>query len=189
MNLKILLALALALFALTSPAIADTVTTVFGLPLGGKFAAPKHVCSAGDDAGATPPRKYCWTERTSYKGYYSGGIHLPNDKHIPQWALYATLSVVVGNDGMLNSISVRTYDESAADTIAKSISSRFGPPTTSDTFRGGRVIEWREQEIDITIRCYSSGCKIDFISANERSRSVIERAKRKAIDAARPASP
>lgn len=178
-----------ALFALASPAIAENVTTVFGLPLGGKFDAPKQTCSANDDAGTPFPRKFCWVERKNYKGSQSGDIRLPSDKNLPIWALYARLNVSVGKDGVLNRLTVHTVDETDADTIIKSISSRFGPPTASNTFRDGSVIEWRDREIDMTIYCYSSGCRIDFISAGERARNVIERAKRKAIDAARPASP
>lgn len=187
MNLKFLLAAALV--ASTSPTIAENATTVFGLPLGGKFEAPKQICSASDDASTPAPRKFCWVERNNYNGSYSGGIHLPNDKNLPLWALYSRLSVSVGKDGVLNSIGVRTTDEAAADEIVKSISSRFGPATSSHTLSNGRVIEWRGQGIDITIQCHRNGCTTNFLSAAERSRRAIDSASRKVIDAARPASP
>ena len=179
------------LAALLAPILlvtAEDFLTVFGLPLGGKFEAPKSKCSMSE-IGADAPRRYCWIERFEYKGSRSGGIQLPDNKNFPIWAQHSTLAVSMGKDGVLNSLTVKVFDEKASVDIVKSISSRFGVPAGQTTTSTGQVVDWNDQDVGIRMICIRSGCSVKFSSARERSALAKEIAARKAVDAARPTSP
>ena len=186
MILKFLLITSLVLS--TMPAIAESSVTVLGLPLGGKFEAPKKNCTM-DEIGTAIPRKFCWIQRFDFKGSRSGEIQLRDDKNLPLWALYSALRVSVGRDGILDSLTVNTPDKKDADDIVKSISSRFGPPITRSKLGTGQVVEWLGNSVGIQMTCHSHGCTVDFASDRERAKRVAESAARKAADAARPISP
>ena len=179
MKLSKIVALTIALFVMNAQA--EPVVTVFGIPLGGKLNFPLEICSEKAVANKT----ICWTEKPLLQtgGNLTGSIKFYNTDNLPSWAAYAKFWVNIaapGNDmasvGSIQELMVSDVSD-GFETI-KSIASKFGAPTETGS-KKSPAADWKLKDISISVRC-SSGCTVEFVSANlanarQRSMDSINR--------------
>lgn len=166
---------------------ADPVVTIFGLPLGGKPSFPMEMCSEKAAANKT----ICWTEKPLLQavGNQTGSIKFYSTDSLPIWAAYAKFWMNIatpGNDvssvGSIQELEVSDVVDGVE--VIKSISSRFGKPT-SKTTKGSSDAYWILKDISISVRC-TSKCTVTFVSAN------LANARQRTLDsreANRPTTP
>ncbi len=170
--------------------------SVFGLPLGGQLKPQPKICPHNWLKAKSP----CWLTglgRVYKSSDRMGVLHMPNPDALPRWAAYAQFTLVLDKDGELKIVSVATHTIDDEDNIAKSIISRFGSPTATETAQhrfSSRI--WNLQRIYIKMLCaYRSSlsdrdyCEVRFSSP--RAKAELDRLSAEALkrESTRPASP
>jgi hypothetical protein len=175
------------LLLLCSHAFAADPVLIFGLPLGGVWAANPKICPFNTDNA----RQFCWVGKPFLPkdGGKYGTIHFPNTDALPEWAAYASFTLSLTKSRVIESVSVETIDARDKNNIAKSISTRFGAPKSQSLNRTDLAIaDWVAAGVSVNLMC-ADKCQIIFRSteAQIQHEKYINDGKKR--DANRPLTP
>lgn len=184
MNLAIF---AFVVLAASASATAAPVTSVLGVPIGGKLSAQPKTCPS-TAAGSVDVEAICWVGGPQkYGKWKSGMVRIPGSDKRPKWAAHANFDLRMLSDGTIENLKAQTHSAGYAPAILESISSRFGTP--SRTTSRPESATWNRPEVYIEMSCSSESCMVEFMSATSYAEWQRGLAKRKEVDAARPISP
>jgi hypothetical protein len=164
------------LLGLICPADATPSLTVLGLPLGGDIGKIKK-CAANTDI----PKNICWISKPfthKQSGMTVWDVLLPKPTDRPAWAAYGSVKLITNKQGLLDAIEISTTDNSDHKAITRSISSRFGLPTSQTTLSSQSTsTTWDLSTIYITSLCFGR-CVVEFKTRSMVAAEEIERKNR-----------
>lgn len=173
--------------AASAAATAAPVTSVLGVPIGGKLSVQPKACPSAP-AGSVDVQAICWVSGPEkYGKWKSGMVLIPGPDKRPKWAAYSNFDLRMTQDGTIENLKAQTHSAADAPAILNSISSRFGAP--SRTTDRPVSAAWVRPELYIEMRCSSEWCMVEFMSAASYARWQQDLESRKKVDAARPISP
>lgn len=187
---KLLVFMSMVLSSAGAVFAAESVVTVFGLPLGGKM-PPLKICTI-DEISALKIKNHCWISKpfTAKDGSKLGTLNMADSDALPEWAAYASFSASLSPTGALERLNVEAPGTNKKQAIASSISKRFGLPISTTLPRSDLAeARWISQGIEINQLCIRDQCQVSFSSSSSAKKMADAQAEENRINKARPASP
>lgn len=156
---------------------ASAEVRVFNLPLGGRLERPLLRCKFT----AVSEVDHCSADRVIRPAASNliASVHLRYEDS-PSWMDHDPAKVHFGDKGQIDSIAVKVKAEES-ESASRSISTRFGRPTSSEVQGTFAMVRWDLPELQITLGCIGSYCRAEFLSpsaAAERARRASAAPKR-----------
>lgn len=187
---KFLVSTCMVLSSAASAYAAESVITVFGLPLGGKVPQFKE-CTV-DEIVARKNKAHCWVGKpfTGKDGGRLGNLKMADSDVLPEWAASAKFKAQISRQAHLELLTLEGVDGQLKHTIANSLSKRFGLPVqTTLPQTDWAEAKWIGEGIEVFQRCTVKSCEVRFLSPAAVRQMVDTEAETKRVNSARPATP